>query len=104
MKCKVTKKSIRENYPTIIKIGYCDAQYLLRDKVPFAYSERIEGWACDYYDCGNGICISTGYSPIGNVSNYEIVHQFNDCARLNYEHGKIWFYHMFEAFIQRMTE
>jgi len=36
---------------------------LLHYKNPFAYSRRVEGWACDYYDV-DGVLISTGYSPL----------------------------------------
>ena len=75
MKLKVTKKQIRENFNTILSIGYCDAQYLLSSKAPFAYSEGIYGWCCDYYQIGN-ICISTGYSPIGTPVDYAVLREF----------------------------
>lgn len=50
MKFKVTKKEMRQSGRDILKIGYCNAQFLLRGFDPVAYSERREGWACDYYD------------------------------------------------------
>ncbi len=69
MKLQTTKKAIKNNFGTVISIGYCDAQYLLYFKDPFAYNAGVYGWNCDFYQIG-GICISTGYSPIGeNVSN-----------------------------------
>ena len=74
MKLKATKKQIRRNFNTILSIPYCDAQYLLSYKNPFAYSEGVYGWACDYYQIGN-ICISTGYSPIGTPVNYALIHK-----------------------------
>ena len=55
MKLKATKKAIRNSGYNVLKIGYCNAQNLLRHKSPFAYSERREGWACDYYQINNTI-------------------------------------------------
>ena len=81
MKLKTTKKQIKENFNTILSIGYCDAQYLLDCKNPFAYSSGLNGWSCDYYQIGN-ICMSTGYSPIGTPVNYEQLRELEDKARL----------------------
>ena len=72
MKLKTTKKQIRENFNTILSVGYCDAQYLLSSRTPFAYSAGVYGWSCDYYQIGN-ICICTGYSPIGTPVDYELL-------------------------------
>ena len=74
MKLKATKKQIKRNFNSILSIGYCDAQYLLDCKTPFAYSAGLNGWSCDYYQIGN-ICISTGYSPIGTPVNYELLRE-----------------------------
>lgn len=63
MKFKATKKEMKENYSQIAKIGYCNAQFLLKFEEPKAYSTRAEGWACDYYDI-EGVLISTGYAPL----------------------------------------
>ena len=63
MKFKVTKKEMNRNYDTILGIGYCRLQNLLRNTDAIAYSVRAEGWACDYYVIDN-ILISTGYSPL----------------------------------------
>lgn len=80
MKCKVTKKEVRANYAHIFAVGYCGMQYLLRYTNPFAYSVRVEGWACDYYDVG-GVCISTGYAPIGKSVPYDLVREYEGKAR-----------------------
>ena len=61
MKFKATKKAMKDNYYYIIGIGYCDAQYLLQDEKPIAYSAGVYGWQCDYYDV-DGVLISTGYN------------------------------------------
>lgn len=79
MKFKVTKKEMRQSGRDILKIGYCNAQFLLRGFDPVAYSERREGWACDYYDI-NGVYISTGYDPIGKAVNYEMLREYDKKA------------------------
>ena len=79
MKLQTTKKAIKNNFYTVISIGYCDAQYLLYFKDPFAYSAGINGWACDYYQIKN-TCISTGYSPIGEKVPYELLNELENKA------------------------
>lgn len=83
MKFKATKKEMRQSGRDILKIGYCNAQFLLRGFDPVAYSARREGWACDYYDI-NGVYISTGYDPIGKAVDYEMLREYENKAR------KIW--------------
>ena len=81
-KYKVTRKSMKESYDRIAKVGYCNLQCLLKFQEPFAYSTRVEGWACDYYDINN-VLISTGYSPIENKRtkcSYDICKKYNDEA------------------------
>ena len=83
MKYKTSKKNMKENYNKIIKIGYCDAQYLLQFEEPTAYSTRSEGWACDYYDV-DGVLISTGYAPTESKNanvDYETVKNYENKAR-----------------------
>jgi hypothetical protein len=80
MKAQVTKKQIKENFNTILSIGYCDAQYLLYYKTPFAYSAGINGWSCDYFQIDN-ICISTGYAPIGNNIDYSLLKELEGKAQ-----------------------
>ena len=79
MKVKVTKSAVHKGFCTVISIGYCQAQYLLYFKKPFAYSTRAEGWACDYYDV-DGVCISTGYSPTGKSVGYSTLLEFEKQA------------------------
>ena len=82
-KSKTTKIAIKARYDKIVKIGYCNAQFLLKFEEPTAYSERSEGWACDYYDV-DGVLISTGYAPIEGKNthcNYDIVKRYDDQAR-----------------------
>lgn len=70
MKFKTTQRAIRANYPTIIRVGYCDLQTLLCFRNPIAYTTRVEGWGCDIYEVSQSVCISTGYAPFGNVKSW----------------------------------
>ena len=79
MKLKTTNKEIKANFYKTIKIGYCDAQYLLSYKKPFAYTCGVYGWNADFYEIGN-ICISTGYAPIGESVNYDLLRSLEDEA------------------------
>lgn len=83
MKLKTTKANVKENYFRILSIGYCDAQYLLKYKNAFGYSAGVYGWACDYYDI-DGVCISTGYSPLANKNmrdDYSLIREYEDKAK-----------------------
>lgn len=80
MKLKTTNKQIRANFNTVVSIGYCDAQYLLSYKRPFAYSSGTYGWNCDFYEINN-VCISTGYRTIGEKLDYAILCDLEKKAR-----------------------
>lgn len=80
-KVKITKKFARDNFPFIIRIGYCNLQFLLYYKSPEYYSVRAEGWACDYYFFEEeNILISTGYAPIGISIPWEIIEPYEKRA------------------------
>ena len=84
MKKRITKKEIRNRFDKIFAVGYCSAWYLLRDLAPFGYSDRAEGWACDYYYLGDGICLATGYDCDRLGAKYiesDIVREYNEKAR-----------------------
>lgn len=81
MKVKVSKKEIKENFRNVISVGYCDLQCLLRLKSPEYYSCGVYGWSCDYYVINNNTIICTGYSPVGNISNYELTREYDQKAR-----------------------
>lgn len=76
MKLKTSKKYIREHSARVYSLGYCELQEILSDARAFAYSAGIYGWACDYYDAGCGIIISTGYSPIGDRVPADLVQKY----------------------------
>lgn len=79
MKLKTTKSQIKNNFNTILSVGYCQIQYLTYFKSPFAYSCGVYGWSCDYYQFDN-ICISTGYSPIGQNVDYKLLRKYEEKA------------------------
>jgi hypothetical protein len=80
MKTKVTKTAVKNSFNTILSIGYCDLQYLTYYKRAFAYSCGVYGWSCDYYDI-DGVCLSTGYDPIGQNVDYKLVRKYEAKAQ-----------------------
>jgi hypothetical protein len=80
MKLKTTKNQVKNNFNTILSIGYCDIQYLTYYKRPFAYSCGVYGWSCDYYEIEN-VCLSTGYSPIGQNVDYNLMRKYEAKAQ-----------------------
>lgn len=113
MKYRTTKKEIRNCGSSVYKVGYCNLQYLLRFNEPFAYSEGVYGWSCDYYRIGgyDGIIISTGYSPIGKALDYSICEEYDRKARaiienygLTYEQQKAEVKALLDEFVQRISE
>ena len=80
MKLKTTKKEIKNNSKRILKVGYCAAQNLLNYEEPFAYSSGVYDWACDYYNI-DGVIISTGYSPIGEEVEYNLLKEYETKAK-----------------------
>ena len=81
MKIEVSKKAIRETGKKIICISYCQAQHILGGKTPLMYSRGVYGWSCDYYMIDEkNVIISTGYNPIGEYKNYEVVRKYDQIA------------------------
>ena len=62
-KQRVTARCIREaeraGAPTV-RVGYCDAEWLLSYLTPAYYTAGIYGWNCDVYTIA-GLTICTGY-------------------------------------------
>lgn len=80
MKAKLTKSAVKNNFNSILSLGYCDIQYLTYYKRPFGYSCGVYGWSCDYYEIEN-VCLSTGYSPIGENVDYNLMRKFEAKAQ-----------------------
>lgn len=110
MKYRTTKKAIRGMSDPVYCVGYANLQNLLRFVDPFAYSTRAEGWACDYYSVGN-VIISTGYSPIGRKTDYNLCHEYDQKAykilcdySMKWEQQKEQIEALLEEFIQKLTK
>lgn len=81
MKFKTTNKALKEGYGKIVKVGYCDLQYLLNYHSPVAYTCGVYGWNANIYEV-NGVAICTGYRPIGNIKpDYNLIREYNQKAK-----------------------
>lgn len=110
MKYRTTKKAIREMGDPVYCVSYCNIQNLLRFVEPFAYSTRAEGWSCDYYYI-HDVIISTGYSPIGRKTDYELCRKYDKKAleiirdySLSLEDMQNGVAALLEEFVQRLTK
>jgi len=83
MRAKVTKSKVKNEYAEIIAVPYCYAQNLLRFVDSVFYSAGTYGWSCDYYEI-NGVCISTGYSPIGVYCDSKRLSEYEEKAECAY--------------------
>lgn len=61
MKSKMTFKAMKNSANTVVSIGYCEAQHLLKYEDAVGYAATESGWACDLYRLGYNRCIVTGY-------------------------------------------
>lgn len=94
MKYKTTQKAIKGNYNHILKVGYCDLQFLLTYETPEVYTANNYGWRSDVY-CFPNFAISTGYTPFGNILvDYYTCQKYEKLAQeilhndFNYESAK----------------
>lgn len=101
MKIKATRKDVMNSFAKVIEIGFADAQYMLTGLQPIAYTAGTLGWNADVYDVGRGVAIVTGSRPFGNVHpSYDVVREFENAARRNYNDGDI----NFELFMKKNRE
>ena len=61
MKSKMTFKAMKNSANTVVSIGYCEAQHLLKYEDAVGYAATESGWACDLYRLGYNRAIVTGY-------------------------------------------
>lgn len=80
MKAKISKKDINNRFLNILHVHAYELSNLLYFTPAFAYSVRLEGWACDYYEIGT-ICLSSGDSPIGKKANRDLEKIFEAKAK-----------------------
>lgn len=80
-KINVKEREIKEGWANIIVVGYCDLQYLLKYKDADFYTCGTYGWKADIYKIDRSTVIVTGYSPFGNIRNYDLVKKYEEKAR-----------------------
>ena len=82
MKPKVTKKEMKEKWGSkLLYVPDGTMQHFARVTSPVAYSERAEGWACDYYEFTD-FCLNEGYAPVGKqIMTYGECRPFCDASR-----------------------
>ena len=91
MKVKITRNDINTNFVKVYSVSYCGAQSLLSTLEPFGYNAGVYGWNYDAYNMGNGICITTGYRPIGEHVDVDKLRLYEQSAeRILYDHNKEW--------------
>lgn len=85
MKYKTTKKEVKSNYRSIIRLGAVELYYLLKFTEPVAYTSGVYGWNADVYGFDN-VAIVTGYRPFGNITpDYNVVEKYNKLGKEIYE-------------------
>ena len=110
MKFETTLKDMRNSY-YCVKFGYCDLQHLLNFESPIAYNSGTYGWNCDFYDLHNGLCLSTGYRPIGKqLMSYKRAHEYDVKAQkilydysIDYEDRKAMIHDLFCEFCDELV-
>ena len=91
MKIKATQKEFRNN-DNIIKLSYCEAQYLLKGIEPIYYTCGVYGWNADIYYFNN-YYIVTGYRPFGKIQpKYDTTRKYEIEASKIYNscNGESW--------------
>lgn len=81
MKYRTTNKEVKAGHVAVLKIGYCDACDLLWAQEPAAYTAGVYGWNADIYELPGSVAICTGYRPIGQNVDYDLLYKYNDEAR-----------------------
>lgn len=111
MSIKITQKAVKNNYSTVICVGYCALQSLLSYEQPIAHTERKEGWGADVYHFG-ATAIVTGYAPFGNVkADYEVCKAYESKAQaiqydysLSYDERKMGLQELISEFVGEVTQ
>lgn len=80
MKARMTKNALKLGADVVVKVRYCQADALLTGLEPDGYNSGALGWNWDAYNLGSGVCICTGYRPVGEEYN-ALVEYYNDHAK-----------------------
>ena len=80
MKRKATKNTIKALSNHVIKLGYCEAWYLLMGIEPSYYGSGVYGWNWDCYMFDNGLAICTGYRDIPGIRSGVSIQEYENQA------------------------
>ena len=83
MAIRTTNREITRNYGRVIRIGYCNAQFLFRDSDAMLYTHGVYGWNANAYIYPElNAAVVTGYRPCGNIRpDADLVHEYDERAR-----------------------
>ena len=110
MKTRITRQEARVPAGTL-KIGYADAQSLLRFQNAYGYNAGVYGWNFDSYYI-NGVVINTGYrGTVGKSVDYDLLRKYELKARalqrkngLTYNQIKAYTNRLLNNFIRKALE
>lgn len=80
MKVRMTRNALKLRANVVVKVLHTQADALLTGLEPEGYNSGVLGWNWDVYNLGGGVCICTGYRPIGEEYN-ALVEYYNDRAK-----------------------
>ncbi len=108
---KITKKTINNICKNIVKVSYCDLQYLLYFQEKKFYTSGVYGWNADIYLIGLNTAICSGYRPFGNIEpKREIINRYEEKAKeiinteISLEKAKKQVNHLLNEFIKEIME
>ena len=110
MKTRITRQEARGNAGTL-RIGYAEAQSLLRFQNAYGYNAGVYGWNFDSYYV-NGVVINTGYrGTVGKYVDYELLRKYESKAsalqsksNLTYNQIKAYTTRLLNNFIRKALE
>ena len=82
MKTKISQKAIKKAFTNVIRLGYCQAPYLLARLEPNFYTtSKLYGWRADVYIVDNKTAIVTGYNTFGDINpSRELIEKYDRLA------------------------
>lgn len=103
---KVRKKDILGNYKTVLSVGYCDTDDLLKGEERKFYTAGVYGWNADVYLLDKDIVLVTGYRPFGTRVYSDIIQKYNNKAKNINSKNYGWKEHKtrLDLNLQRMVE
>ena len=92
LKCKVSKKELKENYNYRISVNIGRAYYLLRYQSPRFYYSNNYGWRFDVYELDYHTILTTGYEYLETNKNQDkindIIDKYDELAYNIYRYNK----------------